>query len=101
MGLPGEEIAETEGTPYENESDARARGLPEHERDDDVAGDAGGGLMASGGTATDYGRASGEGGPSAGRRDQDDDLINPDDSEEDATGGFLARREPGGEGARD
>ena len=99
MGLPGEEIAETEDTPYENDSDEDARGLPAHESDADVAGSAGGGLMSSGGTASDYGRPSGEAGPSS-RRDQDDDLTSPNDMEDDATGGFLAGRGPNTEEGR-
>ena len=55
MGLPGEEIDETEGTPYENRDSRRLNELPEHERDDDVAATTGGGVMSSGATATDRG----------------------------------------------
>ena len=50
--------------------------LPEHERDDDVAGTSGGGILSEGGTAVDRGTGT-LGGVAQGRDDEVEDADRP------------------------
>ena len=66
--------------PTSKRDDDRLDQLPEHERDDDVAGTTGGGIMSEGGTAVDRGTGT-LGGTAQG--DPNEDADSPDPSARD------------------